>query len=88
MGVGQRAPKPAAEGAAVYRGQRYSRHQPERARNPAREIVIEDLGDEGVELIAILAHLSINRGDLTAAVDRIKRLPGVRYATWEIRATG
>jgi putative Mg2+ transporter-C (MgtC) family protein len=62
--------------------------QLDQAHYPAREIAIEELGDGSVQLIAILAHMSINPDELNAVVERIKGLPGVRHAAWEMRASG
>jgi len=62
--------------------------QLDQAHYPAREIAIEELGDGSAQLIAILAHMSINPDELDAVVERIKGLPAVRHAAWEMRAIG
>jgi putative Mg2+ transporter-C (MgtC) family protein len=61
-------------------------HQLDNAHYPASEITATESGDEKVELVAKLLSISVNPEDLDALTEKIKKVSGVRDATWEVQA--
>jgi putative Mg2+ transporter-C (MgtC) family protein len=61
-------------------------HQLDKAQYPASEITATESSDEKVELVAKLLSISVNPEDLDALIEKIKKVSGVRDATWEVRA--
>lgn len=61
-------------------------HQLDKAQYPASEITATESSDEKVELVAKLLSISVTPEDLDALTEKIKKVSGVRDATWEVRA--
>ena len=57
----------------------------EAANYPVREINVVSRSEENTEIVATLASLSIEPGELDAVVASLTALPGVRHASWNIR---
>jgi putative Mg2+ transporter-C (MgtC) family protein len=57
----------------------------EAANYPVRDIDVLSRSEENTDIVATLASLSIEPGELDAVVASLAALPGVRHAGWNIR---
>ena len=57
----------------------------EAANYPVRDINVVSRSEENTDIVATLASLSIEPGELDAVVASLAALPGVRHASWNIR---
>jgi putative Mg2+ transporter-C (MgtC) family protein len=57
----------------------------EAANYPVRDVNVVSRSEDNTEIVATLASLSIEPGELDAVVASLTALPGVRHAGWNIR---
>jgi putative Mg2+ transporter-C (MgtC) family protein len=58
----------------------------EAANYPVRDINVVDRSEDNAEIVATLVSQSIEPDELDAVVASLANQPGVRHATWHIRA--
>jgi putative Mg2+ transporter-C (MgtC) family protein len=58
----------------------------EAANYPVRDTRVLNRSDDNAEIVATLVSQSIEPGELDAVVAGLTEVPGVRHATWNIRA--
>ena len=58
----------------------------EAANYPVREIDVAERGEDNAEIVATLVSQSIEPDELDAVIAGLANTPGVRHATWNVRA--